>query len=212
LGLSEETLAPSDEPLTDIQRSVLQYVQNYLTESHRPPTVREVMRHFKWNSPQSARKHLLALDEKGYLEREDRTARGLTLIEDSAVGVSIPILGRVAAGVPLLAEENREGHLVVDPTMARGGRHLFALTVRGDSMLNEHILPGDKVIVQQTTHATTGEIVVALINGEATVKTFRKTASKVVLEPANPKYDPIVVSHDQDFRIIGRVVGVFSPR
>jgi repressor LexA len=134
------------------------------------------------------------------------------LAEDSSVGVSIPVLGKVAAGLPLLAEENREGNLVVDPSMARGGRNLFALTVRGDSMLNAHILPGDKVIVQQTTHASPGEIVVALVEGEATVKTFRKTATKIVLEPANPKYNPIVVGEDKDFRIIGKVVGVFSPR
>lgn len=205
-------MAPADESLTDIQREVLKYVQDHLTQNHRPPTVREVMRHFKWSSPQSARKHLLALEEKGYLEREEHTARGLKLAEDSSVGVSIPVLGRVAAGLPLLAEENREGNLVVDPSMARGGRNLFALTVRGDSMINAHILPGDKVIVQQTTHATPGEIVVALLEGEATVKTFRKTSSKVVLEPANPRYNPIVVGEDKDFRIIGKVVGVFSPR
>ena len=205
-------MAPSDETLTDIQRSVLQYVQSHLTQNHRPPTVRDVMRHFKWNSPQSARKHLLALEEKGYLEREDNTARGLKITGDSSLGVSIPILGKVAAGLPLLAEENREGTMVVDPAMARGGRNLFALTVRGDSMVNAHILSGDKVIVQQTTHASPGEIVVALIEGEATVKTFRKTNSKVILEPANPKYKDIVVNEGQDFRIIGKVVGVFSPR
>ncbi len=205
-------MAPSDENLTDIQRLVLQYVQNRLTQDHRPPTVREVMRHFKWNSPQSARKHLLALEEKGYLEREDRTARGLKVSGDSSGGLSIPILGKVAAGLPLLAEENREGTMVVDQAMSRGGRNLFALTVRGDSMVNAHILSGDKVIVQQTTHANPGEIVVALIEGEATVKTFRKTASKVILEPANPKYKDIVVNEGQDFRIIGKVVGVFSPR
>jgi repressor LexA len=205
-------MAPSEETLTDIQRSVLQYVQTHLTQNHRPPTVRDVMRHFKWNSPQSARKHLLALEEKGYLEREDNTARGLKITGDSSVGVSIPILGKVAAGLPLLAEENREGTMVVDPAMARGGKTLFALTVRGDSMVNAHILSGDKVIVQQTTHASPGEIVVALIEGEATVKTFRKTNSKVILEPANPKYKDIVVNEGQDFRIIGKVVGVFSPR
>lgn len=205
-------MAPNDEPLTDIQRSVLKYVQDHLTQDHRPPTVREVMRHFKWNSPQSARKHLLALEEKGYLEREDRTARGLRLSEDSSVGISIPVLGKVAAGLPLLAEENRESTMVVDPSLARGGRNLFALTVRGDSMLNAHILPGDKVIVQQTTHASPGDIVVALIEGEATVKTFKKKSNLVVLEPANPKYEPIVINEQQDFRIIGKVVGVFSPR
>jgi repressor LexA len=211
--LKEELImAPSEETLTDTQRSVLEYVQEHLTEYHRPPTVRDVMRHFKWSSPQSARKHLLALEEKGYLEREKNTARGLRLADEAVVGISIPVLGKVAAGLPLLAEENRESMMVVDPSMARGGRNLFALTVRGDSMVNAHILPGDRVIVQQTTHASPGEIVVALIEGEATVKTFRKTSTKVILEAANPKYDPIVVTQDKDFRIIGKVVGVFSPR
>ncbi len=205
-------MAPSDEPLTDTQRSVLQYVRTHLTQTHRPPTVREVMRHFKWNSPQSARKHLLALEEKGYLEREDHTARGLKIVEDSSVGMSIPILGRVAAGLPLLAEENRDGTMVVDPGMARGGRNLFALVVRGDSMVDAHILPGDKVIVQQTSHANPGDVVVALVDGEATVKTFRKTSNKIWLEPANPKYQPIIISETQDFRVIGKLVGVFSPR
>jgi len=205
-------VAPSDDPLTDTQRLVLQYVQSHLMDTHRPPTVREVMRHFKWNSPQSARKHLLALEEKGYLEREDHTARGLRLSEDSSVGISIPVLGRVAAGLPLLAEENRDGTMVVDPAIARGGKTLFALVVRGDSMINAHILPGDKVIVQQTTHASPGEVVVALVDGEATVKTFRKSGNKIWLDPANPKYQPIIISETQDFRVVGKVVGVFSPR
>jgi len=205
-------MAPSDESLTDIQRQVLQYVQDHLTQTHRPPTVREVMRHFKWNSPQSARKHLLALEEKGYLEREDHTARGLKIVEDSSVGVSIPILGRVAAGFPLLAEENRDGTMVIDPSVARGGRTLFALVVKGDSMINLHIQSGDKVIVQQTSHANPGDVVVALVDGEATVKTFRRSGSRIYLEPANPKYPDIIISETQDFRIIGKVVGVFSPR
>ena len=102
--------------------------------------------------------------------------------------------------------------MVVDPTMARGGRTLFALVVKGDSMINAHIQSGDKLIVQQTSHATPGEIVVALVDGDATVKTFRKSGSRVWLEPANPKYQPIIVSETQDFRIVGKVVGVFSPR
>jgi repressor LexA len=205
-------MAPADEMMNDTQRSVLEYFQKHLLENHRSPTVREVMRHFKWKSPRAASRHLSALEEKGYLKREDHIARGMRLAEPTSTGISIPILGKVAAGLPLLAEENREGTLVVDPSMARGGRNLFALTVRGDSMVNAHILPGDRVIVQQTSHAAPGEIVVALIEGEATVKTFRKTSSKIFLEPANPKYEPIMITQDQDFRIIGKVVGVFSPR
>jgi len=201
-----------DEELTESQKKVLKYVQLYFNENHRPPTVREVMRHFDWNSPQSARKHLLALEEKGYLSREDHTARGLKLSEDSSVGVAIPVVGRVAAGMPILCEENRDGTMVVDHDMARGRKNLFALHVKGDSMVDAHILPGDKVIVAQTTHADPGDVVVAFLDGEATVKTFRKSGSKILLEPANVKYKPIPVEADRDFRIIGRVVGVFSPR
>lgn len=207
-------MAPSDELLTDSEEKVLGYIQRHLQEYRRPPTVREIMRHFKWNSPQSARKHLLTLEEKGFLERDDNTARGLTLVEDSETpeGLVVPLLGRVAAGLPLLAEENREGSLVVDSTLARGRKTLFALNVKGDSMVNAHILPGDKVIVQQVHQADPGDVVVALVDGEATVKTFRKSGGKIWLEPANPKYDNIYVSASNDFRIIGRVVGVFSPR
>jgi repressor LexA len=201
-----------EDALTESQEKVLRCVQQYFNENHRPPTVREVMKHFGWSSPQSARKHLLALEEKGYLSREDHTARGLKLSEDSSVGVAIPVLGRVAAGAPLLAEENREGTLVVDPEMVRGRRTLFALHVKGDSMVDAHILPGDKVIVAQTTHADPGDVVVALLDGEATVKTFRKSGTRVFLDPANAKYKPIPVEEDRDFRILGRVVGVFSPR
>jgi hypothetical protein len=119
-------MAPNEETLTESQKNVLDYIQKHLDEFHRPPTVREIMRHFKWSSPQSARKHLLALEEKGYLEREDHTARGLTLVDDEPApqGLVVPLLGRVAAGLPILAEENREGSLVVDPspTSCRGTR------------------------------------------------------------------------------------------
>jgi repressor LexA len=207
-------MTPIDEPLTEAQEKVLGYIQKHLEEFSRPPTVREVMHFFNWNSPQSARKHLLALEEKGYLTREDHTARGLTLVDnhETPEGLVLPLIGRVAAGLPLLAEENREGSLIVDPSLAKGRKTLFALNVKGDSMLNAHILPGDKIIVQQTTHAEPGEVVVALLEGEATVKTFRRSGHKVWLEPANPKYDNIYVTEGTDFRIIGKVVGVFSPR
>jgi len=207
-------MAPTDERLTDVQQKVLEFIQAHLEEFSRPPTVREVMRHFDWSSPQSARKHLLALEEKGYLEREDRTARGLKLVEsvETPQGLVLPLIGRVAAGLPILAEENRDGSLVVDPSLAKGRRTLFALNVKGDSMLNAHILPGDKIIVQQPAHAEPGEVVVALLDGEATVKTFRRSGHKVWLEPANPRYDNIYVTEGTDFRVIGKVVGVFSPR
>lgn len=207
-------MPPTEEPLTEVQQKVLEFIQAHLEEFSRPPTVREVMRHFEWNSPQSARKHLLALEEKGYLEREDRTARGLKLVEseETPQGLVLPLIGRVAAGLPILAEENRDGSLVVDPSLAKGRKTLFALNVKGDSMLNAHILPGDKIIVQQTTHADPGDVVVALLEGEATVKTFRRSGHKVWLEPANPKYDNIYVTENSDFRVIGKVVGVFSPR
>jgi repressor LexA len=207
-------MSPNEEPLTEAQKKVLDFIQSHLEEFGRPPTVREVMHHFEWNSPQSARKHLLALEDKGYLTREDHTARGLKLVEsvETPQGLVLPLIGRVAAGLPILAEENRDGSLVVDPSLARGRKTLFALNVKGDSMLNAHILPGDKIIVQQTTHAETGEVVVALLDGEATVKTFRRSGHKMWLEPANPKYDNIYVTESTDFRIIGKVVGVFSPR
>lgn len=202
-----------DPRLTDRQREVLDFIQSF-TETHGvPPTVREIGARFHV-TPRAAFDHLRALERKGYLRRRaagGRTSRALTLAAPRAGGGrEVPILGRIAAGAPLLAEENREGTLPLDPAWLGGrGDDLFGLRVRGESMINAHIVEGDLVLVRRQDHAEPGDIVVALVDGEATVKRFGREGSAVVLRPEHPTMSPIVVREGQgDVRILGRVVGL----
>jgi repressor LexA len=197
--------------LTSKQQQVWNYIQTCILQDHCPPTVRQIMLQFHWHSPQSARKHILALEQKGYLKRQSKTSRGILLSHSPSLAIALPILGKVSAGIPLLAEENQNGTILVDAGMVRNRKNLFVLEIRGDSMIDSHILPGDKVIVQQTAQAESGDIIVALIDGEATVKYFKKINQQILLMPANPKYKPILIK-DQEFRVIGKVVGVISVR
>jgi repressor LexA len=202
-----------DPKLTDRQREVLDFIQTF-TETHGvPPTVREIGGRFHV-TPRAAFDHLRALERKGFLRRrtsEGRTSRALTLAVPPKTTREIPILGRIAAGAPLLAEENRDGAIPLDPTWL-GGRSedVFSLRVHGESMINAHIVEGDLVLVRRQEHAQPGDIVVALVDGEATVKRFaRGDAHAVVLRPEHPTMAPIVVREgEQDLRILGKVVGL----
>jgi repressor LexA len=205
-----------DPRLTDRQREVLDFIQSF-TETHGvPPTVREIGARFHV-TPRAAFDHLRALERKGYLRRrttEGRTSRALTLnIPVAKAAREVPILGRIAAGAPLLAEENREGTLPLDPSFVGGrGDDVFSLRVRGESMINAHIVEGDLVLVRRQDHAQPGDIVVALVDGEATVKRFARDArdaQAVLLRPEHPTMAPIVVREgEKDLRILGKVVGL----
>jgi repressor LexA len=201
-----------DQQLTDRQREVLGFIQSF-TESHGvPPTVREIGGRFRV-TPRAAFDHLRALERKGYLRRrstEGRTSRALTLVVPPAKMHEVPILGRIAAGAPLLAEENRDGALPLDPSWVGGrGDDVFGLRVRGESMINAHIVEGDLVLVRRQDHAQPGDIVVALVDGEATVKRFAREAHAVLLRPEHPTMGPIVIREgEKDLRIIGKVVGL----
>jgi repressor LexA len=198
--------------LTDRQREVLEFIQAF-TESHGvPPTVREIGARFHV-TPRAAFDHLRALERKGYLRRrttEGRTSRALTLAVPPAKAHEVPILGRIAAGAPLLAEENREGSLPLDPSWVGGrGADVFGLRVRGESMINAHIVEGDLVLVRRQDHAQPGDIVVALVDGEATVKRFARDANAVLLRPEHPTMGPIVIREgEKELRILGKVVGL----
>jgi repressor LexA len=201
-----------DPRLTDRQREVLEFMQHF-TETHGvPPTVREIGGRFHV-TPRAAFDHLRALERKGYLRRrstEGRTSRALTLAIKPASTHEVPILGRIAAGAPLLAEENRDGTLPLDPSWVGGrGDDVFGLRVRGESMINAHIVEGDLVLVRRQDHAHPGDIVVALVDGEATVKRFAREGHAVLLRPEHPTMAPIVVREgEKDLRIIGKVVGL----
>jgi repressor LexA len=198
--------------LTERQREVLDFIQTFTEANGVPPTVREIGGRFHV-TPRAAFDHLRALERKGYLRRRNvqgRTSRALTLAVPLPTTREVPILGRIAAGAPLLAEENREGALPLDPAWVGGrGDDVFGLRVRGESMINAHIVEGDLVLVRRQEHAQPGDIVVALVDGEATVKRFARDAHAVVLRPEHPTMAPIVIREgERDVRILGKVVGL----
>ncbi len=200
--------------LTTRQREILNFIRAFSEREGVPPTVREIGASFKV-TPRAAFDHLAALQRKGVLERRAtarRASRSLVLTDRStSAGVSaVPILGRVAAGQPLLAEENREGVLPIAASALPGrGEDMFALRVRGDSMINAHIVEGDLVLVRRQDSAEVGDVVVALLDDEATVKRFGRDGERVVLKPEHPTMAPIVVApDDRSFKIIGKVVGL----
>lgn len=192
--------------LNEKARKILAFIQRFARENGYPPTIREIGTAFGISSTNGVRYYLNLLEKGGHLKRSGRISRGIGPTEP--VGApGIPILGRVAAGQPILAEENHEGTL--EPLELFGDpKGLFALKVRGDSMIDAGILPGDYVVVHHQERANSGEIVVALVGEEATVKYYRPREDSVELVPANPKYDPIVVAEESDFRILGTVRGV----
>jgi len=207
--------------LTGRQQELLDFIQQHVAENGYPPSIREMAEHMGIRSTNGVNDHLKALERKGYLSRKaglksraiavtagatrPRRARPATNV------VSIPLVGRVAAGTPILAEEQLEGHLQLDRDLVGGGAELFALHVEGDSMRDLGILSGDTVFVRRQATARAGQVVVAMIEGEATVKTFRPGRDRLVFEPANPEHEPIVVRRS-DFKqtdLLGIVVGVY---
>jgi len=203
--------------LTGKQREVLAFIRTFVTRHGVPPTVREIGDRFKV-TPRAAFDHLRALERKGALQRRastGRTSRALTLTEPASAAYAVPILGRVAAGQPLLASENREGELHIAPASLPGrGEDLFALRVRGESMILAHICDGDLVLVRRQDGASPNDIVVALVESEsgeteATVKRFMRDGDRVVLKPEHPTMAPIVVDPRRTpVKILGKVVGV----
>ena len=192
--------------LNDRAREILSYIRSFQHEHGMPPTIREIGKAFGISSTNGVRYYLTMLEKAGYLKHRGGVSRGCCLASLSP-GAGIPLVGRIAAGQPLLAEECIEDRLDVGQVFG-DSRDLFALRVRGDSMVDAGILEGDVVIVRQRDQAKPGAIVVALIGDEATVKYYRPRRDRIELVPANEKYDPIQVTEGQDFRILGVVTGV----
>ncbi|MGH7278333.1 MAG: transcriptional repressor LexA [Candidatus Rokuibacteriota bacterium] len=205
--------------LTSRQREVLTFIRAFTARHGVPPTVREIGHKFRV-TPRAAFDHLRALERKGMLQRRasaGRISRALTLTDAGAASQfrSVPVLGRIAAGTPLLAEENREGELPLAPSALRGhGEDLFALRVRGDSMIDAHICDGDLVLVRRQDSAQINDIVVAAVASpggevEATVKRYQRDGTRVVLKPEHPTMAPIVIDpREHEVRILGTVVGL----
>lgn len=203
--------------LTDRQAEIYEYIKKYSKENRMPPTVREIGNHFEISSTNGVRSILAALIKKGYINRSPRLSRGIEILSsetDAPVSetpsntIEIPIVGRVAAGTPILAVQNLEGTVTIDRDFLACRTDVFALRVKGDSMINAGIFDGDLIFARQQKTAERGEIIVAQVDNEATVKYYQPLADHVELRPANPKYRPIIVKSNKDFSIAGRVIGV----
>jgi repressor LexA len=202
------------EQLSDKQRKALSFIQAEIRVKGRPPTLREIGAHIGVSSTNGVRYLLDTLVRKGFLARSPMLSRGIELTARSGampvadVTRDVPVVGRVAAGIPLLASENLDGYIRVDRSLATSDE-TFALRVRGDSMKDAGILEGDVIFAKPQSTADSGDIVVALLGDEATVKFYRPQSERICLEPANRYYSPIVVEKGTPgFRILGRVIGL----
>jgi repressor LexA len=210
------------DQLTNRQEEILNFIRQFLSETGYPPTLREIGKKFDISSTFGVKRHLDALVKKGYLNVESNASRGISFQKDDENEAKmnlfqlekdhgfrkVPVVGRVAAGSPILAEENIEGNIVIDSTFTKMSDDCFALRVKGDSMVNSGIFEGDLVIVSSKRAVINGDIVVALINDEATVKTYENKNGKIRLIPQNDMYQPIEILNNEDFKLAGKVVGV----
>lgn len=195
--------------LTDKQNEILEFIVDCIREEHYTPTVREIAERFDIRSTNAVRNHLDALERKGFLSRKPGASRGIELSGDYfGEPGGVPIVGRVAAGLPITATENLDGYLSFNSLFDRPD-NLYALRVEGDSMVDAGIWDGDFVIVRQQPTVEEGEIAVAIVDEEATVKRIRCREGMVELIPANDSYRPIIVDPETTpFRIGGKVVGI----
>lgn len=206
--------------LTKRQEQTLAFIRHSIEQRGYPPTLREIGEHMGIKSTNGVNDHLRALERKGYLRREDMKSRALKLVDDPKLKpvpsggdemIDVPVLGRVAAGAPLLAEENVIDNVRIDKMLVRGGKDVFGLKVAGDSMIDAGIFSGDYIFVKKQATAERGEIVVALIGDEATVKYYYPERDYVRFQPANAQMAPILV-RATDFKptmLLGKVIGVF---
>ena len=191
------------------QQEILDYIKEEILKKGYPPTVREICETVHLKSTSSVHSHLETLEKNGYIRRDPTKPRAIEICDDSfqmvrTEMVSLPVIGRVAAGQPILAQENVEDYFPVPAEIVPAGDS-FILNVHGDSMINKGILNGDKVFVNACSTAENGEMVVALIGDSATVKTFYKEDGHIRLQPENDTMDPIIVD---DCQILGKVFGV----
>ena len=196
--------------ITAKKREILEYIKNAILNKGYPPAVREICVAVQLKSTSSVHSHLEALEKNGYIRRDPTKPRAIEIMDENfnltrREVVNVPVIGSVAAGQPILAVENIESYFPIPSDMIPN-RETFMLKVKGESMVNAGILAGDKVLVQKQHTAENGEIVVALVDDSATVKTFYKEDDFIRLQPENDEYDPIIVP---DCTILGKVFGVF---
>ena len=191
--------------ITDRQKEVLTFISAYTEENSYPPTVRDISNHFGI-SLRAVQDHILALQKKGFLSQSQIKARSIRVLSDcrdkepeTFIG-KVPVLGTVAAGKPLLSEENLDGYVNLTEPFVRPGKSYFALRVRGQSMINAGILDGDLAVVEQSSTAQDGQIIVAVIDDAITLKRYYKESERIRLQPENPQFQAIYCT---DVRIVG---------
>ena len=199
----------AQDKITAKQQEILEYIKNTILNKGYPPAVREICEAVHLKSTSSVHSHLAALEEKGYISRDPTKPRTIEILDDSfnfnrREMVNIPVIGTVAAGEPILAEERIEDYFPF-PAEALPNAETFMLNVKGESMIDAGILPGDRLIVEQRSTAENGEIVVALLDDSATVKRYYKEKDHYRLQPENASMDPIITDHVD---ILGKVIGL----
>ncbi len=200
--------------LTRRQAEILGFIKTQIQYSGFPPTISEIQGRFSFKSPNAVQDHLKALVRKGHIRRTPNQWRGLELVVSNKNGeetakystVSVPLIGRVTAGLPVLAEENFEGSISVDRSLVGRATRLFALHVHGNSMIKAGIYDGDIAVAQQQSAADHGDIVIALLGDEATVKRFYRKNKIILLRPENDTMQPIRVTEGSDLKILGKVI------
>lgn len=191
--------------ITERQKEILNFIADYQEDNSYPPTVREIGDHFGV-SIRAVQDHIIALQKKGYISQTQKKSRSIKVLIDSRKPESsvfvnkVPLIGTIAAGKPLLCEENYEGYVTLTEPFIRPGKSYFALRVRGQSMINAGILEGDLAVVEQASDAIDGQIVVAVVDDAITLKRYFKESSRIRLQPENPAFHPI---YCQDVRIVG---------
>lgn len=195
------------------QSEILEYMKNEILNRGFPPSVREICEAVNLKSTSSVHSHLETLEKNGYIRRDPTKPRAIEIVDDNfnlvrRETINVPIIGKVAAGEPLLAVQNVEGYFPI-PSEYMPNKQTFMLVVQGDSMVNAGIFSGDYVVVEKQESAENGDKIVALVDDSATIKTFYKEKDHIRLQPENDYMDPIVVYPQQQFQVLGKVIGVF---
>ena len=193
-------------PLTPKQKAVYDYILEFSKAQGYPPSQQEIARAFGWRSLGTVQNYLVRLVREGVLEKDWNAKRGLKVLQPQGTALELPLVGRVAAGKPIEAISTPDS-IEVPPSMVGPGEN-FVLRVQGDSMIGDGILDGDYVVVRKQARAESGQTVVALLRGEATVKRLVRRGERLELHPANPAMQPLVVDGEAEFQIEGVVVGV----
>jgi repressor LexA len=197
------------QTLTTRQQQVYDFIKDYIGANGCSPTLREISSEIGTAGTVTAIGHVNALEKKGYLRRREGSSRGIIMPWTTSTTVSLPIVGKIRAGNMAPAIEDISGYLNVDTNLVKGDDCYF-LRVEGDSMINKGILPNDHVMIRPQQMADNGEIVAVMLDGDATLKQFYREHDRIVLQPANPKYQPIEIFPEQgEVTIIGKMVGLF---